>query len=164
MRLTYGALGPLCLLILGCGDNVGNTPDGGNPDSPPGTPDAEEPDAMPMQTHAGQVSVVEVRVNGIPQLGTGGQIFATFAPTVDVNGVVDAPGQIFDNRDTVGQGCAAFVYNFPAMTPPANEDHGVVSISNIMATVPPCTFIGGDYRCIANAGTSGTIMDDAGGP
>lgn len=167
------------LLIAACGDNSNpNAPDAnGGDDAPDANPD--DPDAEPaVTTHTATISILDVRVNTAvgavgDALGSGGQVVASVTPAEgDVPGVVDAVGQIFDNRDATGVGCAAFVWDLTAsQLPPVTENHGTVTITGSAATIPPCNFVGSDYACVATSGAGGATsaitpdpdLDGAGG-
>jgi hypothetical protein len=133
-------------------------------------------DAGPTTTHSGTISVLDVRVRFVDPTGAtingngaghGGQVVASFSQLEGLPGVVDAPGEIFDNRSAAtGAGCAAVVWDLATQTPPADEDHGTVSVTGSTATVPPCNFVGDEYRCIGNlvaaVGTGGVLAAGGG--
>ncbi len=147
-RISMAIAAAGLLVAAGCGDDGGNN----NPDARP-LPDAMNPadagpDAMPAAEFSGQVSVLDLRVNGIPQLGHGGQVLADYRQIID-----ETATKIYDDRSPLGAGCAAWVYDFAqGQFPSPNTDHGTISITGTTATIPPCTFVNGDYACVAGVG------------
>jgi len=137
------------LLAAGCGDDGGGNPDARPRPDAAVTPDADTtPDATPPPEFTGQVSVLDLRVNGIPQLGHGGQVLADWRLNID-----ETDTKIYDDRDSFGAGCAAWVYDFTqGQFPSPNTDHGTISVTGTTATIPACTFVDGDYACVAGVG------------
>jgi len=163
------ALSSILLSFAACGDDSNPfRPDangGDDVDANPDDPDAE----IATTTHSATISILDVRVDtGDPTvsagLGSGGQVVASFlAADGDVPGVVDAVGQIFDDRNATGVGCAAFVWDLttaPPQLPPSDEGHGTLTITGSTQTIPACNFLGGDYLCLGVNGV-GTATTSA---
>jgi hypothetical protein len=122
------------------------------PDAPP--PPIDAPPVAP--TFGATISVQEVALlddTATPNaaFGTGGNISISFTQT-------NLPNAEFIDTG-VGIPCAAVRYDSTAGTPPpAVLDEGTVNITTSAgaATIPPCTFVSGAYRCIGAQGTGGT--------
>jgi hypothetical protein len=142
--------------LVGC-DNSGTAPDarvishfdagvdGGpadaGPDAPPG------PDAAPVFSAA--IAINEVTINGIPQFGQGLQIAATFSD--------DSVKPVFATGN-IANGCTVTVLTLAQFAASGGFDEGSIAITAADGdpVIPPCTFVGGSYKCIAAQG-AGTI-------
>jgi hypothetical protein len=115
------------------------------------------PDAGPA-TFSGTVSLAEVSIQGIPQLGQGLNIDLRFAP--------DGTAPVFDDNPGSPTGCKVWVYDAAEATN-TGQDEGTVSITSADGTpvIPPCVFTGPTtgYLCLGEAGTGGTIAPIGGG-
>ncbi len=168
MLKSLSALPFLLLAVASCGDD-------NNPNRPDARPiiDADDFDAEPIDaepavtTHSATISVLDVRVRTTTGavdavLGSGGQVVASMMPVAgDVPGVVDAPGQIYDDRSpTTGAGCSAFVWDLSVpQIPPSGEGHGALTITGGTATIPTCNFVGDEYLCLGAGGALANTDD-----
>lgn len=169
MLKRLAALSSLLLATASCGDDSNpNRPDANPDDEVDAAPADAMPDAEPaVTTHSATVSILDVRVETEvgavgAALGSGGQVVATMLPVAgDVPGVVDAVGQIYDDRSpTTGAGCAAFVWDLTVPElPPVGEDHGDLTITGSAQTIPPCTFVGDDYLCLGATGMGSATLN-----
>ncbi len=152
------------IFASGCG----GCDDDDDPDARPPAPDADttdaiqydaiEYDAAPTSTHGGQLTLVDLELagdretsGGVPTYGHGLKHFFTFTELED-----DSLTKIYDDRDAIGAGCAAWVYDLtadPVQSPPPDENHGTFAITGTTGTYPAaCIFMGGDYLCPGASG------------
>lgn len=114
-------------------------------------PDAGTPDAGP--SFSGTISIQEVTIQGIPQLGQGLQVTASFRNDAETN----AP--VLDEMPGSTLGCKVWEYT-PAEYADVGLDEGVLSITAADGdpVLPPCAFVPTrGYVCIGGMGTGGTI-------
>lgn len=133
-------------LMVGCGDNL--YPGGMTGDDEP-TPIDGPPIDMTEETtvYTGTITVLEVSVHGVAQLGQGIQVAASFAE----NGGV-AP--VFEEQPGSPLGCKVWEYT-PAQAAELGLDEGVVSVTidnpeahGFDPEIPACAFVAGrGYIC-----------------
>ncbi len=115
------------------------------------TPDAEDIDAepAPVTTHTSTDSFLDVSIIGLPQLGHGVKEFFGMQAAVDETVETGTGTLIYDGRDGLGAGCAAWVYDGSADEAPApDEDHGTFTLENTTQDYTmTCVFVGDNYIC-----------------
>jgi hypothetical protein len=158
-----GALG----LVGACGDNAAPdarieqppidvgvpTIDADTTPDAPGAPDASI-DATAAPSYSATISIQEVSVNGVPQVGQGLQITASF----NQNGAVGT--LLFDEMPGSPLGCEVTEYTAAEAAADVGLDEGALTITSTDGDpiIPTCTFIPTrGYMCIGGAGAGGTI-------
>lgn len=111
-----------------------------------GAPDASTPAAF-----SGTVSLAEVSVQGIPQLGQGLNIDMRFAP--------EGTAPVFDDNPGSPTGCKVWVYTAAEATDPGLDEGSVsITVTDGAPVIPPCVYTGPTgYLCLGANGTGGTI-------
>jgi hypothetical protein len=126
---------------------------------PPSTADAAPPAAEFGATISVQeVALLDNTATPIADLGTGGNISISFTQT-------NLPNEELIETGTAVP-CTAVRYDVSAGTPPpAILDEGTVTITTGggAATIPPCGFSNGAYRCIGAQGTGGAGVEVSAG-
>jgi hypothetical protein len=127
------------------------------PDAGPDAgPDAAPPDAPLPATHGGAITVLDVEVVGLP--GHGGSVSVDFTK----NG--DTP--VLDDRNVIGLGCVAHLYDLTKAGPAPGLDEGTVILTGTTAEIPPCKFVDAQtgYLCTGASGQGKTGDAVAAGP
>jgi hypothetical protein len=120
-------------------------------DAAPGTPDAG-PDAAPAPSFTGSVSIQEVNVNGIPQLGQGVQVSISFTDDL----AAKAPS--LDTMPGSAEGCKVWEYDTaPFGDAILNEGTVTITTEDGDPAIPPCVHTGTSYACLGGAGAGGDI-------
>jgi hypothetical protein len=123
------------------------------PDATVEPPDAAGPDVSTAPTFSGTISIQEVSVNGVPQLGQGMQV------TISFSNNQQSPAPVFEEMPGSLFGCKVWEYT-AAEAADVGLNEGSVQITAMDGdpVMPPCNYVPTrGYLCIGGAGAGGDV-------